>query len=200
MGDFGLVEKTISYLVMKVFGPRISIDFRSADPRLGSVSSSRNIHTGEITAQAVYVRLQVNNTGGYPADDVEVRIEQVQRWNGTEFENEPDFAVMRLAWSSRINTKPGLQIPSQSSRYCDFGLIVEPGKTVRGRTSGEDQDAIFWFDTDELPAGGMAGLWPGLYRMTVRATASNAKPAAVTLVLNWIGGWGEGIYDLRVES
>jgi hypothetical protein len=40
MGDFGFVEKTIHYLVMKVFGPRLSIDFRSTDPRFGEEQGS----------------------------------------------------------------------------------------------------------------------------------------------------------------
>jgi hypothetical protein len=64
------------------------------------------------------------------ADGVEVYLEDVRKFVNGKYEKDEDFMPLRLHLTHWKSQRYELDIPSGTYRHCDFGFIIEPGKSA----------------------------------------------------------------------
>jgi hypothetical protein len=166
---------------------------------------------GRWTGDCYFFRLWVKNSG-HLAERVQVYVDSVSRQLG---DGRPqlmtDFIPMNLHWSDSPPDKPIIfeTINPAMGRYCDFGAVsgpTNPTESLReGMTAGE---STFNLQTQVTPNTQGNRLKPGRYTIKLLVAASNAKPKAFNVTLDWSGRYmeesarmfGEGIRELTITE
>jgi hypothetical protein len=101
-----------------------------------------------------------------------------------------DFIPMNLRWADSPPDKPIIfeTINPAMGRYCDFAAVSEPSNpTDPGRDGMADGESTFNLQTQVTPNTQGNRLKPGRYTIKLLVAASNAKPKAFTIALDWNG-------------
>jgi hypothetical protein len=173
--------------------PRLVVRFFPYDERDCHTTSFRDTTTGQLLAKTQYFRLRIENTGWTTADDVEVTLEEVQRFENRRFSVDPQFMPLRLFWSHWREKRWELSIPTGAYRHCDLGFIVEPLARIELPESKEESQLVFCFDVFPRPNTGRTSLLPGRYQITVSAFGKNVARSSLTIELEWSGEWDDDI-------
>ena len=153
------------------------------------------------SADAYYLRLRVQNSGGQKAETVEVFADKLlERQEGGIFREVGSFLPMNLLWSHY--RQPHLHvIPPGTHRHCDLAHIIDPQK--RFFFPGEQRTwpgipperTILSFDTHVQSNTRSHLVSPGTYRLLITVAAANAEPVTKTLEITLTGDW----YDEQDE-
>jgi hypothetical protein len=180
--------------------PRLVARFLPYDKRDCHATAFRDINTGALLAKAHYFRLRIENVGWRTADDVEVTLEEVKRFENNRFLVDPDFMPLRLFWSHWRESRYEISIPPDAYRHCDFGFILEPTVTLATPSPTENGVLLFWFDVFRRPNTGRTSLLPGRYQITVSAFGKNVGRSSLRIELEWKGLWDDDIDVMLRDS
>ncbi len=139
------------------------------------------------------------NNGWKVADGVEVYLEDARKFVNGKYEKDEDFMPLRLHWTHWKSQRYELDIPSGTYRHCDFGFIIEPGKSAEVPASIANVYQ-FWFDVVVRPNTGKTSLSPGRYEITISASGKKVNQAILKVDMEWIGGWQDRIEDMYLNN
>jgi hypothetical protein len=164
--------------------------------------TATNKETGKVVkaADVYYFRFRVENYGWSTAEDVEVSIEEVKKFQGKGYEIDQDFMPLRLVWSHWKMERPEMSIPSGAYRHCDFGFIIDPNAPHTPLPTKENDELLFWLDVFLRPNTGRTSLLPGKYQITISAFGKNVKRTTYVLEMEWKGIWALSIQEILTKS
>lgn len=180
--------------------PRLKISFYPRDKRDCHATFFADKKTGLSIAKTHYFRLRIENLGQKAAEDVEVTVEEVRKFNGNDYEIDTDFMPLRLFWSHWRNSRYEISIPSGAYRHCDLGFIIDPLASGIEPKPTENAKLLFWLDVFLRPNTGCTSLLPGRYRVVLSAFGRNVSRSSLTAELDWRGDWHDRIEDLLDKS
>lgn len=180
--------------------PRLVVRFLPYDKRDCHATAFRDMNSGALLAKTHYFRLRIENIGWQTADDVEVTLEEVKRFENKRFSVDPDFMPLRLFWSHWRESRYEISIPPGAYRHCDFGFILEPTVTLATPSATENGVLVFWFDVFRRPNTGRTSLLTGRYQITVSAFGKNVGRSSLTIELEWKGLWDDDIEVMLRDS
>lgn len=105
-----------------------------------------------------------------------------------------DFIPMNLRWADSDPNKPLIfeAINPAMGRYCDFACVSPPSNPTEVRREGmAEGEATFNLQTQVTPSTLGNRLKPGKYTIKLVVAASNSKPKAFTVALDWSGRYME---------
>ncbi len=111
--------------------PRLIIHFIPNDKRDCHTTEFHDHKTGKLIAKAHYFRLRIENIGWKSAEDVEVTLEEVKRFEDGQFIIDNNFPPLRFVWSHWKGLRYEITIPAGVYRHCDLGFILEPDHTEK---------------------------------------------------------------------
>lgn len=142
------------------------------------------------TGNCYFFRLWVLNAG-HLGERVQVYVNSITRQMGDgRDELLTDFIPMNLRWADSPAGNPIIfeTINPKMGRYCDFAAVSEPSNpTERPREGMADGESTLNLQTQVTPNTQGNRLRPGIYRIHLLIAASNAKPKAFTVALDWSG-------------
>lgn len=150
---------------------------------------------GAHVADAVYLRIWVENDGNDTARSVEVYAGELQRRraDGT-WERVQAFPPMNLRWANLGGAIYSPSIAPGMGKHCDIAHIAEPASRaalgeVNPSLNLPAQTTSMAFDLMVSPnhRGHIVG--PGLYRLAIVVAAENSRPVRRTVEINLKGGW-----------
>ena len=165
---------------------------------------------GRWTGNCYYFRLWIANAG-HLAERVQVYVDSIRREMGDgRSELVTDFIPMNLRWADSPD-KPIIfeTINPAMGRYCDFGAVSEPSNPTEPLRNGMRQgESTFNLQTQVAPNTQGNRLKPGKYTIKLLVAASNSKPKAFTITLDWAGQYmadsarmfGEAVRSLVVTE
>ena len=196
----GILALLKDFILDAINAPSIEIQFFPTDKRDCHATAFTNTSTGTVIAKTHYFRFRIMNNGWKVADSVEVSLEEVRKFVNGRYEIDKDFMPLRLYWSHWRNQRYELDIPSGTYRHCDFGFIIEPGKSVGMPPASVANVHQFWFDVFIRPNTGKTSLSPGRYEITISASGKNVNKAILKVDMEWIGGWQDRIEDIYLNN
>ncbi len=196
----GLIALVKDAFAAVINAPQLTIRFFPYDKRDCHATAFRDSHTGALIAKTHYFRVRVENRGWRTSEDVEVTLEEVQRFQNGKFVIDTDFMPIRLFWSHWRDSRYEIPIPTGAYRHCDLGFIIEPTARGSGLPAQENNKLLFWFDVFLRPNTGRTSLLPGRYRITLSAFGKNVKRSSLTLELEWMGLWHDDIDTMFRDS
>lgn len=142
-----------------------------------------------------FFRLWIENNGDF-GERVQVYVESVRRQMGDgHSEIVPEFIPMNLRWADSLDPSNPLifeSINPKMGRYCDFAAISEPASPLETLREGMDQgQSTFTLQTQVAPNSEGNRLKPGNYLIRLLLAASNSRPKAFTVNLEWSGRYLE---------
>jgi hypothetical protein len=153
-----------------------------------------NASDGTFLADAVYVRLWVENVGSATAKNAEVYARELRRKRADgNWEHVRAFPPMNLKWSNLPTIYfPG--IAPNMGKHCDIGHIADPARRhlldedapSLGLT---DQITSLAFDLMAAPNNKGHIIGPGEYQLDVLVAAENAGPIKLTIAISLKGPW-----------
>lgn len=187
----GILSLLKDFIIDAVNAPRLNIKFLPNDLRDCHPTIFSNTSTGAELAQAYYFRIRIINDGWDTAEDVEVTLEEVKKFQDGRFETDIGYMPLRLFWSHWREKRFELTIPSGTYRYCDLGFVIDPNANVQGLLPAkENGNLLFWFDVFSRPNTGRSSLLPGSrYKISISAFGKNAKRATLAIDMEWKGVW-----------
>lgn len=150
-GMIALLKDTIMDTITR---PRLALRFFPHDKRDCHATAFRDRNTGSLLGKTHYFRLRVENVGWRTAEDVEVSLEAVNRFENGRFLLDTDFMPLRLYWSHWRETRYEISIPPGAYRHCDFGFVIEPTAKTGTLPPKENGNLLFWFDVFLRPNTG----------------------------------------------
>lgn len=196
-GIIALVKDTIMDTITR---PRLALRFFPHDKRDCHATAFRERNTGTLLAKTHYFRFRVENVGWRTAEDVEVTLEQVKRFENQRFLLDTDFMPLRLFWSHWRETRYEISIPPGAYRHCDFGFVIDPAARAGTLPPQENGNLLFWFDVFLRPNTGRTSLLPGRYRIEVSAFGRNVRRASRDVEFYWKGIWHDDIDEMLKDS
>lgn len=130
----------------------------------------------EVNPPGVWYHLRVVNDGHKVAAECRGQVDMLEQDTNGRWQRHPEFrAPIPLAWA---NTGAELVVDIHPDRpvRLDIGCALE------------DED-VFHFHCPLPPSGTIRMLSAGRYRLTVVVLSKNAKPASVSVVLDFGGDW-----------
>ena len=180
--------------------PRLVVRFFPYDKRDCHATAFCDTNTGNLLAKTHYFRLRIENIGWRTADDVEVTLEEVKRFEDGRFSVDSNFMPLRLFWSHWREKRLEISIPPGTYRHCDFGFILEPTVKVGLAQATDEDQLVFWFDVFPRPNTGRTSLLPARYQVTVSAFGKNVPGSSLTVELEWKGIWHDDIDAMLRDS
>ena len=142
---------------------------------------------GTFVADAVYLRLWVENTGNATAKNAEVYAAELrrQRLAGT-WERVEAFPPMNLKWANLGGAIYCPNIVPEMGKHCDLGHIVDPSRRSRVREEAPrlaltPQQTSLAFDLMAAPNHKGHIIGPGEYQLDILVAAENVRPIKRTL-------------------
>jgi len=150
---------------------------------------------GQWEGQCYFFRLWIENKG-HLGERVQVYVQSVSRQMGDgRSELVPEFIPMNLRWADSPDPDKPLifeSINPAMGRYCDFASVSEPTNPTEPLREGMAQgESTFNLQTQVTPNTQGNRLKPGNYTIRLLVAASNAKPKAFTVALEWRGRYIE---------
>ncbi|MGD0266196.1 MAG: hypothetical protein ABSD47_14750 [Candidatus Methylomirabilota bacterium] len=178
-----------------VLRPRLTLEVtnRPPDCHLTTVFFSFLGKFGNVPCY--YFRFLVGNSGNQSATNVEVVAACLHRRQADGiFRKVEAFPPLNLLWSHYLQPHYASINPS-SPKHCDLGRILEP--KVRGdipqiegaEPPGYAGKALMSLALAVKPNTLTHWLVPGVYRLELQASASNAAPTRRTLEISLAGDW-----------
>ena len=134
------------------------------------------------------LRLWVENIGRGPAENVQLFVQQLEKQNAARvFEREESFLPMNLRWThtSEGSSPFADRINPSMGRFCELASVQHPEDNF-------DPQTLVSLTCEVTPlwqAGVGHILDPGVYRLTIRAAGSNARPQDTVIELTSHGKW-----------
>jgi hypothetical protein len=196
----GLIALTKDGIAGVINSPKLKIRFFPYDKRDCHTTAFRNTQTGAIVAKTHYFRVRIENIGWRTAEEVEVTLEEVNRFNDGKWILDTDFMPLRLLWSHWREKRYEIAIPAAAYRHCDLGFVLDPASISPPLPPVEADQVVFWFDVFLRPNTGRTSLLPGRYQILLSAFGKNARRASLKIKLEWKGLWRDDIDELYQEG
>jgi len=196
----GILALFKDFILDFIKDPNLVVEFSPEDRRDCHATSLTENRTGTVVAEAYYFRIRIRNRGLRVAEDVEVSLEEVRRYQNNKPQIDQDFMPLRLLWSHWRERRFELSIPKGTYRHCDFGFIIDPSSQGSPLPPQENGKLLFWLDVFPRPTTGRTSLLPGSYRIKIVAFGKNARRASLTLRMEWKGIWEKGIEEMLSKS
>ena len=149
---------------------------------------------GTFLANAVYLRLWVENVGSATAKNAEVYARELRRLRADgRWERIRAFPSMNLKWANLGKIIfPG--IAPEMGKHCDVGHITEPERRRILREDAPslgltDQQTSLAFDLMAAPNNKGHIVGPGEYQLDILIAAENARPIRRTIAISLKGPW-----------
>ena len=193
--DILMVVGTFAVAVVAAFQDRIR--FRLFGPRLGlaggpdyppdgdPVPMVDGTEANKRICDGCFVGLPIRNDGPAPAQDVEVMISELERYDNNTFKLDYKFYPLPLYWRHYVPVRVFLErlLPG-SVRHIGLGHIPSH---FDGRSKG---GLPFVINSPMRPTTESHILDPGRYRLTLEISAANSrKPASIRIELSFDGKW-----------
>ncbi len=173
--------------------PRFRVTVRTEPPDCVSVPF-RNMQTGELIGDSIYLRIWVENVGNAAARNVEVYARELRRQQADQtWPKVQTFPPMNLKWANL----GGIYFPSISpemGKHCDVGHIADPA--IRQQLGEENPalglnagDISLAFDLMVAPNNMTHIIGPGRYELDIIVAAEDARPRSETLEIRLPGPW-----------
>jgi hypothetical protein len=149
---------------------------------------------GRFLADAIYLRVMVENTGKATAKGTEVYAKRLRlrradgAWDVVNW-----FPPMNLKWAN-LGGSPYNHIVPGMSKHCDVGHIVDPARRFFVGEQAPDlglnnQQTSLAFELIATPNNRTHIVGPGEYELDIQVAAENARPIARTLRISLRGTW-----------
>lgn len=152
-----------------------------------------------------YFRLWIENRGSYLAERVQVYVKSVSHQMGDgRCEIVSEFIPMNLRWAD--SPEPGRTLIFETlnpnmGKHCDFGTVLPPNTRLEKIREGmKEGESTLNLQTEVFPSNEGHRLRPGKYKIELLVAASNAKPKAFTVNLDWNGHYEETTERMFVDS
>jgi hypothetical protein len=174
------------------YRPRFRLSVQTEPPDCVMVPFMRL--DGTFVADAVYLRLWVENVGSATAKNAEVFAKELRRQRADgEWERIDTFPPMNLNWANLgMIYFPG--IAAGMGKHCDIGHIIDPARRQILREDAPTlgltvQQTSLAFDLMAAPNNRGHIVGPGEYRLYVLVAAENARPIEGTVAISVRGTW-----------
>jgi len=156
---------------------------------------------GSFTANAVYLRLWVENTGNATGRNVEVYAMELRCKRMDEnWERVGTFPRMNLRWAND-GTVFFPSIAPAMGKHCDVAHITDPSKREQlgeslSTSSSQNNSTLLVFDLMVTPNHRGNIVQPGTYELDILVAADNVQPMPVTLSIILSGDWYPSEIDM----
>jgi hypothetical protein len=153
--------------------------------------------------KALYLRLWVENSGRERATYVQVFASELkQKQSKGEFTGVSEFLPMNLRWSHSHEVFAEAISPDMG-KHCDLAHVyVLPENVLSFPTIAKPYKSptVFQLDTEVVPSSLSNILGPGVYRLTLKIAASNAKPVVRELEIDFSGEPFEDAFQMLTKG
>ncbi len=176
------------------YKPKLKVSIKTEPPDCHAVPLTRT-DDGTFLADAVYLRIWVENEGNDTAKNVEVFAKELRRKRAEgKWERVSAFPSMNLKWS-HVGLFFFPIIAPDMGKHCDIGHIVDPARRtllpneVAPKLNLESDQTSLTFDLISAPNHKGHIIGPGEYELDILVAAENAKPRKETLAIRLTGKW-----------
>jgi hypothetical protein len=181
----------------KVCRPKFQASTTTKPPDCMAARITTTTIDKKFIADAIYVRLWVENTGNAAARNVEVYAKELRRKRADQlWEPVKEFPPMNLVWADIGRTIYFPIIAPKMGKHCDIFHIVDPSKRSHPNINEEnprlnltDQQTSMAFSLIATPNHMGHIIDPGEYRLKILIAAENARPLEKTLSIDLRGAW-----------
>ena len=175
------------------YRPKFQVSIKTEPPDCVAVPLTNQ--RGELIAEAVWLRLWIENIGNVTAKNVEVYAQKLLRRRAdNSWESVTSFPPMNLKWANL----PIMHFPyiaPETGKHCDLGHIVDPAhrdaanERPSTRLALTDRQTSMTFDLISAPNHRGHIIGPGDYRLNILVAAEDIRPLKRTVEIGLRGTW-----------
>jgi len=174
------------------YRPKFRVSIKTEPPDCVAVPVTTR--SGEFIADAVWLRLWVENVGNATAKNVEVYAQELLRQRAdNSWESVGAFPPMNLRWAN-LGIMYFPYIAPETGKHCDLGHIVDPARRNAAnegapRLDLTDQQTSMTFDLISAPNHRGHIIPPGNYKLKILVAAEDVRPHKQTVMISLRGMW-----------
>jgi hypothetical protein len=175
-----------------LYHPKFQVSIKTEPP--DCVATALTTPSGELVADAVWLRLWVENVGNATAKNVEVYAQELLRQRAdNSWESVGAFPPMNLKWAN-LGIMHFPYIAPETGKHCDLGHIVDPARRNFAnedapRLGLTDQQTSMTFDLISAPNHRGHIIAPGEYKLKILVAAEDVRPLKQTVMISLKGTW-----------
>jgi hypothetical protein len=176
------------------YHPQFRVSVKTEPPDCVAVPFTRP--DGMFVANAIYLRVWIENLGNATAKNAEVYARELRRKSvdGT-WPRVAEFPPMNLVWSGTRQMYFPI-IASEMGKHCDIGHIVDPAQRAALREEAPrlgltSQQTSLAFDLVAPPNHRGHIIGPGEYQLDILVAAENVRPIKRTIAISLRGLWDD---------
>ncbi|HEX3506448.1 MAG TPA: hypothetical protein VHU22_23940 [Xanthobacteraceae bacterium] len=188
----GFVASLIAEPVQRwIYGPRLLLTFENNNDAYRTKTDMADTTTGQKTADAIYVRLRVENTKPRLAKACRAYLTRVEKRTNDRWEDMNFRDSIQLAWSAQRGPEDGfraLDLPYGVSQFIDLVWVFSPLPAVQPAHNPRHLQPCL-----AMPLFMHQPIWAtdnANYRLTVLVSGDGVEPESHRVILEW-----NGVYD-----